>query len=116
MPQEQRFWRGGEVDFRLRQGRDIPPEYYQLKRSSTSDLWSGAIWIIAFIILGLWLASCGRHDDTVTVKTSDGQVLHMNRKDAQSTAVTSEDFSWDFTKVKHPDEPTLAIPQATKTK
>ena len=71
------------------------------------------IGAVILLCVGVFLAICAVewiaviHHRTVTVRLADGRVLHMSPEDAQSEAVTGENFSWDFTKVKDPKEPAL---------
>jgi hypothetical protein len=79
----------------------------------------GAVALLCLgVLLGLaaaeWLAA--PHQRTVAVKLANGQVVYETPADAQSEAVTGADFSWDWTKIKNPDEPKLPTPEAIPTK
>ena len=78
----------------------------------------GAVVLLCIgVVLGIvaveWMAA--RHQKTIAVRLANGQVLRMSPEEARTLAVSGGDFSWDFTKVKNPKEPTLpAIPATPK--
>jgi hypothetical protein len=116
MPREPELLRGGEVNFRPFRHKEVPPEAWQ------SGAWkprgkrppngvSG--WLILLILAALalwWLNSCGHREKLVTVKLSNGQVLHLTPEQAEDLYIRGADFPWDFTKQKNTPEPKLPSP------
>jgi hypothetical protein len=120
---EPRLLKGGEVDFKLRSNRHIPPEAWQ---SGGSKWWSsrpakkisGSQWVmvlIVFTLLCLWMGACKRSDDLLTFKTSDGKTLKLTKQEALSMYIAGAGFSWDATKNHNPPEPQIPKPDTGPT-
>jgi hypothetical protein len=72
------------------------------------------IGVLLGIIIAEWIAA--PHKKMIPVKFSNGQTIYMTPEDFKSEAATNQDFSWDFTKMKNPDEPQIPNPQSVKLK
>jgi hypothetical protein len=71
------------------------------------------VLLIIGVVIGVAAAEwmMAPQEKLIPMKLANGQVIYETPADAQSEAVTGADFSWDFTKVQHPDEPRLPTPQ-----
>lgn len=109
--EEPRLFKGGEVDFKLRSNRDLPPEAWQSsdhkwgQSSRPAPFSSWLILLIAIAILCFWMGACRRSDDMVTLKTSDGKTLRVTKQQWLDMYIGGGHFDWDATRNPHPYEP-----------